>query len=321
MDMAYLLWVQELRGSIEAALGSNIVSVFMEELSFFALTWLVFVPVLFYWCINKKNGLFLLVSMGISWFFNGVVKLTVCAYRPWIRDPRIIPAGDAIKTAGGYSFPSGHTMWSSPVYGGLAVITKKRAPMFAGLCVLAIVLTAFSRNYLGVHTPQDVLVGVTLGLISVWLASKILSCPEKENKILVIGLILCVLDLLYVMNKPYPMDYTAEGKLLVDPIAMMNDTFHGIGMMAGLIIGRYLEREYVKFESTGLGLKGIILAVLGFIPYYFIVFNFVKTYTFIMNPLVELLTKRWAYMVIGFMTSFWSVFVWPCVIRLTQGRK
>ncbi len=319
--MSYLLWVQELRGNIEAALGSNAVSVFMEELSFFALTWLVFVPVLVYWCINKKNGLFLLVSMGISWFFNGVVKLTVCAYRPWIRDPRIIPAGDAIKTAGGYSFPSGHTMWSSPVYGGLAVITKKRAPWFAALCVLAILLTAFSRNYLGVHTPQDVVVGVTLGLFSVWLASKILAHPEKENIILATGIILCILDLLYVMNKPYPMDYTAEGKLLVDPIAMMNDTFHGIGMMLGLIMGRCLEREYVKFEAAGLGVKGIILAVLGFIPYYFIVFNFVKTYTFLMNPLAEMLTKRWAYMVIGFITSFWSVFLWPCVIRLTQKGK
>ncbi|MBQ3456551.1 MAG: hypothetical protein IJG36_08940, partial [Synergistaceae bacterium] len=67
--------------------------------------------------------------------------------------------------------------------------------------------------------------------------------------------------------------------------------------------------------------KGIILAVIGFIPYYCLVFNFVKTYTFIMNPLVEMLTKRWAYMVIGFLTMFWAIFVWPCVIRLTQGKK
>ena len=321
MDMAYLLWVQDLRNSIEAALDSKAVSIFFEELSFFALTWLIFIPVLVYWTINKRNGLFLLVSMGISWFFNGFVKMTACAYRPWIRDARIIPAGDAIKTAGGYSFPSGHTMWSSPVYGGLAVLTKKRAPMFACLCVILLLLTAFSRNYLGVHTPQDVVVGVTLGLCAVWLSSKILAHPDKENMIMVIGLVLCVADLLYIMYKPYPVDYKADGSLLVDPVAMMNDPFHGIGMMAALIIGRYLEREYVKFEATGLGVKGIILAVIGFIPYYCLVFNFVKTYTFIMNPLVDMLTKRWAYMVIGFLTMFWAIFVWPCVIRLTQGKK
>ncbi|MBR1439194.1 MAG: phosphatase PAP2 family protein [Synergistaceae bacterium] len=317
MDMTYLLWVQDLRNSIEAALGSNAVSVFFEELSFFALSWLLFAPLIVYWCINKRNGLFLFFSVGISWFINGFVKLTVCAYRPWIRDPRIIPAGDAIKTAGGYSFPSGHTMWSSPVYGGLAVLTKKRAPLFAALCVIAIILTAFSRNYLGVHTPQDVLVGTFLGLCSVWLASKILSTPERENIFLVIALILCGLDLWYVMNKSYPMDYV-DGKLLVDPIKMMNDTFHGIGMMLGIVIGRFLEKTFVKFEATGLGLKGIILAVVGAIPYYFIIFNFTKTYTFMLNPLIEMLTARWAYMVIGFSFSFWAIFVWPAVIKLTQ---
>ena len=321
MDIAYLLWLQDLRNSIDAALGSDILSRFMEELSFFAISWLVFVPVFVYWCVNKKNGLFLLTSMGISWFFNGFVKMTVCAYRPWIRDARIVPAGDAIKTAGGYSFPSGHTMWSSPVYGGLAVITRKRAPWFAGLCVLAVLLTAFSRNYLGVHTPQDVVIGVTLGLCSVWLASIVLARPEKENMIMIIGLLLCAANLLYIIYKPYPMDYRPDGKLLVDPVAMMNDPFHGIGMLAALIIGRYLEREYVKFEVTGLGLKGIIIAFIGFIPYYFLVFNFVKTYTFIMNPLTEMLTKRWAYMVIGFLTMFWAIFVWPCIIKLTQGRR
>ncbi len=49
-----------------------------------------------------KNRLFLLASMGISWFFNGFVKMTACAYRPCIKDARIIPAGDVIKTAGGW---------------------------------------------------------------------------------------------------------------------------------------------------------------------------------------------------------------------------
>lgn len=323
MDMEYLLCLQGIRESIDAALGTNIVNKFMEHLSFVALSWLVFVPIFVYWCIDKRNGLFLYVSMGISWFVNGFVKLTVCAYRPWIRDSRIIPAGGetVIRTAGGYSFPSGHTMWSSPIYGGLYVLTRKKAAWFAWLCIILMLLTAFSRNYLGVHTPQDAIVGVTLGLISMLIATRIFAHPEKENMFLVIGLILCVANLVYVMNKPYPMDYNAEGKLLVDPIAMMNDTFHGIGLFAGIIIGRYLEREYVKFEPVGLGLKGIILAFVGFIGYYILVFNFLRSHTFLADPLIALFTKRWAYMVMGFLTSFWAVCVWPFVMRLTQGKK
>ena len=37
---------------------------------------------------------------------NGLLKVTVCAYRPWIRDARIIPYGDSKTTATGYSFPT-----------------------------------------------------------------------------------------------------------------------------------------------------------------------------------------------------------------------
>ena len=212
---------------------------------------------------------------------------------------------------------------AAAVYGGSAVVLRQKwLYILAGLAIL---ITAFSRNYLGVHTPQDVICGFLLAVFSLYITAKALKYIEQhrnqEDFILAVLFCLGIATLVYAEYKPYPMDYTAEGKLLVDPIAMMNDTFHGIGMMLGLIIGRYLEREYVKFEATGLGVKGIILAVLGFIPYYFIVFNFVKTYTFLMNPLAEMLTKRWAYMVIGFITSFWSVFLWPCVIRLTQKGK
>ena len=321
MDMTYLLWVQELRNSIDAVMGNVLVSRFMEEFSYFAITWLVFVPVFVYWCLNKKNGLFLWYSMGISWFINGFVKLTVCAYRPWIRDARILPAGDAIKTAGGYSFPSGHTMWSSPVYGGMAVLAGKTAKWFSWLCIFAILLTAFSRNYLGVHTPQDVVVGTTLGLCSVWIASRIVAHPDNENLLLMTGLVLAVTGMAYVVLKSYPMDYNADGKLLVDPVAMMNDTFHGIGMFAGLMLGRYVEKTYINFRSTGFSFKGILLAVIGFVPYYCLVFNFVKTYTFIMTPLTELFTARGAYFTIGFLTSFYALAVWPFVLRIFAGKE
>ena len=72
MDMSYLLWVQDLRNGIEAALDSKAVSIFFEELSFFALTWLIFIPVLVYWTINKRNGLFLLASMGNKLVFQRI---------------------------------------------------------------------------------------------------------------------------------------------------------------------------------------------------------------------------------------------------------
>ena len=97
----------------------------MEMISLFAVTYLVIVPALVYWCVDKRSGLYTLASYSLSVAVNAVVKLTACVYRPWIRDSRIVPAGDAITTATGYSFPSGHSSTAAPIYGSLAVSSKK----------------------------------------------------------------------------------------------------------------------------------------------------------------------------------------------------
>ena len=114
---------------------------------------------------------------------NGVLKVTACAYRPWIRDARIIPYGNSMTTATGYSFPSGHTMNAATVYGGATV--RKDMPKTLRIVLGAVVaLTAFSRIYLGVHTPQDILVGALAGMLVMWLTVKLMkwagSNPDKD---------------------------------------------------------------------------------------------------------------------------------------------
>ena len=121
---------------------------------------------------------------------NGALKVTVCAYRPWIRDARIVPYGNSISTATGYSFPSEHTMNGATVFGGGAM----RRELPRGLrWVLGIIvaLIAFSRIYLGVHTPQDVLVGAAAGLLVMWgtlrLMQWISAHPEKDIPVVCAG--------------------------------------------------------------------------------------------------------------------------------------
>lgn len=188
MDIEYLLFLQNFRNAINDALTP-----FMEMISLFAVTYLVIFPAFVYWCVDKRSGLYTLASYNVCVAVNAVVKLTACVYRPWIRDARILPAGDSITTATGYSFPSGHTVSAGPLYGGLAVSTWEKMRWISVLCIICIALTGFSRNYLGVHTPQDVLVGLTESVLVLWgmsaLFKYLANHPEKENIFLLIGIV------------------------------------------------------------------------------------------------------------------------------------
>jgi membrane-associated phospholipid phosphatase len=76
-----------------------------------------------------------------------------------------------LVSAGGYSFPSGHSMGSILFFGGLAYVlffsTEKNfwqrltAVLF---CFITVLMIGFSRVYLGVHYLSDVVAGYTAGL-------------------------------------------------------------------------------------------------------------------------------------------------------------
>lgn len=120
----------------------------MEAISLFAVTYLVLVPAIVYWVYDKKKGLYPLASLYLCLGINATVKLTACIYRPWIRDLRVIPAGDAIRMVTGYSFPSGHTATAGPIYGGLAKVFYPIRKWIAYLLIMLLLITGFSRNYI-----------------------------------------------------------------------------------------------------------------------------------------------------------------------------
>ena len=71
--------------------------------------------------------------------------------------------------------------------------------------------------------------------------------PNRDLIVVSIGLILAVAVAIYTAVKPYPKDYNAEGKLLVDGALMANDTFKGIELCAAFLTGWLLERRFVGF--------------------------------------------------------------------------
>jgi membrane-associated phospholipid phosphatase len=70
-----------------------------------------------------------------------------------------------------YSFPSGHALGSLVLYGFLAYVLAEQFPRFSrwiyGFAVALIAVIGFSRLYLGVHWPTDVVAGYAVGFL--WL--------------------------------------------------------------------------------------------------------------------------------------------------------
>jgi len=115
---------------------------------------------------HVRLAVFLAVTALGGGLLDTVVKEVVDRPRPSLIDP--------VATAHGKSFPSGHTMSSTFVYGALLlvflpVIGRRYRPVVIGGTALLVVAIGFSRLALGVHYITDVLGGIVLGLA--WLAA------------------------------------------------------------------------------------------------------------------------------------------------------
>ena len=311
LDIRYLLFLQDFRNSINDAWTP-----FMEFVSTFATRYLILAVLFIYWAVNKRRGLYAIASMCLTLAINQLVKLTACVYRPWIRDPRIVPAGDSITSATGYSFPSGHTATAAPLFGGMAVTADRNKKWFPVLCVLGIMLVGFSRNYLGVHTPQDVFVAICESVLCLIIMQKIFAYiemhPEKEDLFLIAGVIFGTVSIAYITFKPYPMTYV-DGKLLVDPYKMMNDGYGDIAFLIAFCVGRFIERRWIRFEPTGINAPGIVLCAVGMVIFVLLNNNIGK-------PLDNMLGSHWGHFARRMITILYYMVLYPLIIKLVMNK-
>lgn len=156
------------------------------DLFFQGVTWLgqdlftlALVLVLF-WCANKNLGYYLLCGEFFALSLNMALKNLFQVPRPWVRDPALAPLPSALPAATGYSFPSGHTANATLVFGSLARRTKGRLPR--ALFCLAFLLVGFSRLYLGVHTPADVLTSLALSLAAALVLHPVCRRAERSPR-------------------------------------------------------------------------------------------------------------------------------------------
>lgn len=258
MDIEYLIFLQDMRES----LGESSVTFFSLISAIPGSPLSVLIPGILFWCINKRAGLFLMFLATFGQVINQLVKNTFCVYRPWIFNEELHPVSEALKKASSYSFPSGHTSMATAIYGGLAYSYRK----FLIPCVIIILLVALSRNFLGVHTPQDVLIAILEIFILIIFANKIFDILEFNKNFykiaFIAGMIFCISATTYFMLKDYPVDY-AHGKIIVETAKAQLDSLDKVGCLFGFLIGAFLERQFINFKLNVSTSAKIQRAVIG----------------------------------------------------------
>lgn len=122
----------------------------------------IWIALVIYLLINKtyrKAGLTMLVALVIGVVVcNLGLKPMIGRLRPFLMDPSLQLL---MSPPSGFSFPSGHT-WSSFA---IAVVAMMHRIKGRYIVLGAAMLMAFSRLYLTVHYPTDVIGGIVIGFI------------------------------------------------------------------------------------------------------------------------------------------------------------
>lgn len=124
---------------------------------------------------TRRCGLTVLVSMALTYLLGNILlKNIIGRPRPFIVDTSVTLL---IEKPSEYSFPSGHT--ASSFAAAAAVFAYYRVPGLLAFLVAALI--AFSRMYLFVHYPTDILGGILLGTADAWLVTLVFYRGKKNR--------------------------------------------------------------------------------------------------------------------------------------------
>ncbi len=297
--MEFLRLLEGIRNPVLDSIFS-VITMFGEETVF------ILAGLLFFWCIDKKHGYYLLTVGFIGTVINQFLKLLFRIPRPWVKDESFTIVEAAREEATGYSFPSGHTQSSVGVFGGIARFAKKW--LVKGICIAICILVPLSRMYLGVHTPLDVGVSIGIALILIFALYPIIgkAVQNKKGMRILFGVLagLCVLYLGFVLFFPFPEDID-----LHNYESGLKTAWQMFGCTLGLYLSYEMDENFIHFDTKAVWWVQIIKLVIGLIPVLLIK-------TFLKQPLYAIFDG--SYLADGiryFAITAFAGCVWPLTFR------
>lgn len=216
--------------------------------------------VVVFWCVSKWEGYYLMTIAFCGTVLNQFLKLICRVPRPWVRDPNFTIVESARAEATGYSFPSGHTQNAIGLFGGMARWGGRRWVRL-GLTALALVI-AFSRMYLGVHTPADVGVSLVLAAALVLglypLMRRAQEKPRYMGYVLAAMLVVSGAFVVFVETCGFPADMDAENLA-----SGIGNAWKMLGAVAGMTLAWLLDRRYIHFETQAVWWVQVLKVVVG----------------------------------------------------------
>lgn len=213
-----------------------------------------------FWCLSKSCGYYMMTVGFAGTIINQFLKLWFRIPRPWVKDPNFTIVESARAEATGYSFPSGHTQNAFAVFGAPARFFKNTVLRIVFIFLIA--LTAFSRMYVGVHTPLDVGVSLIVGTILVFVIypffRDIDKSPKKVYIIFGIFIVLAAAFVAFVELYDFPADIDAENYA-----SGLKNAYMILFCAIGLMLTFFIDTKYVHFHTQAVWWAQIIKVVVG----------------------------------------------------------
>jgi len=216
---------------------------------------LVFLVAFVFWCMDRRVGQNLAYLLLVCDYTNSFLKNVFRLPRPVAEGLRILRP----ETSPG--FPSAHAQEAVAVWGYLAA--QARQPVAWLLAAIIIVLVAFSRIYVGVHFPQDVVGGLLIGAI--FLVAYLRLAPPVSSWLgrlpvrFQVALAIAVPIVLWLIH-PAEQQALEAGVVQLYP----SETVAGnMGFLIGISLGLLAEQRYVRFRVDGPWWKRLLRLALG----------------------------------------------------------